>query len=237
MKKILLFVCCLCLSAFCFTPFVNCCFPELEHGGWCVLVAGEVAPVYVAARVTPVRGDGDVANFGEELLRRWEGTPDFDRIRAGVLADRHFPNREFQEARDAGEYVCWLATPYAFYEVDPCRCLDNPPDGIGCSAISGTLCLRFRQFEGGNSFEVRTLTGRPVSCSNCALYGIMCVIPEELLPHGQQAPLWRYISWDNLEPRIRDILQGQVRRIVDQMPNLRAENQDPSAIIMSSPVY
>ena len=106
MRKILLFVCCLCLSFFCFTPFVNCCFPELENGGWCVLVAGEDdprnGPVYVAARVAPVRGDGDVANFGEELLRSWEGNPDFDRIRAGILEDRRFPNRKLREAKDAG---------------------------------------------------------------------------------------------------------------------------------------
>lgn len=79
--------------------------------------------------------------------------------------------------------------------------------------------------------------GEPVIADNCALDGVMvCAAPGSTLCDEADC-CWRYISWDNLEPRIRDILQGQVRRLVDQMPNLRVENQDSSAIIMSLPVY
>lgn len=111
MKKILLFVCCLCLSAFCFTPFANCCFPELENGGWCVLVGGEddpeAGPVYVAARVAPV---------DDEFI-----PPCFQSFRN---SDSFF--MRVQKAKNAGEYVYSVSNSYAFYVVNPCQCPHTP---------------------------------------------------------------------------------------------------------------
>lgn len=289
MRKILLFVCCLCLSFFCFTPFVNCCFPELENGGWCVLVGledyPEAGPVYVAARVAPVRDGSEAPPVPEifpgllEAARGMTGRVGQGCCIQGLqivvtegmnveqeFRDRwrrkyEFPVRYFQEAKDAGEYVCWLLTPYAFYEVHPCGCLDNPPDGIGCSYMGSTLCLRFKRLEGGNSFEVKTLRGAPVQADNCAECGILrpCIpVPEPdpsiLRANYTRIPeasyRWRYVSWDSLEPRIRNILQGQVRRIMGgyfplafqsgfsgEIPDMRLENRDLSRLIGQTPTY
>lgn len=288
MKKFLSFVCCLFLSIFFFTPLANCCFPELENGGWCVLVGAEdcpeAGPVYVAARVVPVR-DGSEAPAVPEIFpallqaaRRMTGrvgTCDIQGLEINVtegmdvereFRDRwrrkyEFPVEHLREARNAGEYVCWLLTPYAFYEVHPCMCMDNPHNGIGCSYMGSTMCLRFKQLGEGNSFEIRTLRGFPVQTTNCALCSIMspCISIPEPDPRIERVDYthipeasyrWRYVNWDNLEPRIRDILQGQVQRIMGgyfplafqegfsgEIPDMRAANQDLSRLIGSTPTY
>ena len=244
MRKILLFVCCLCLSFFCFTPFVNCCFPELENGGWCVLVGAEdnpeAGPIYVAARVAPVHGEGDVANLRveRELPRGLEGRPSFSLVRERVPMDRNFLNREFpardfQEAKDAGEYVCWLAVPYAFVVYgDFLASGTTHPDDY-------TLCLRFRQLEGGNSFEVRTLCGRPVVIGDDGLGAKMCPVSEQdLRIPVNMACRWRYVSWDDLQPSMRECLQGYMRSIMCiHRPEWLAANPSICDIIRTLPVY
>lgn len=222
MRKILLFVCCLCLSFFCFTPFVNCCFPELENGGWCVLVGGEddpeAGPVYVAARVAPV---------DDEFI-----PPCFQSFRN---SDSFF--MRVQKSKAAGEYVCSVSNSYAFYVVNPCQCHHTPENRIGYFLNDGTNYLCFKQLKGKNCFQVRTLWGEPVIADNCALDGVMvCAAPGSTLCDEADC-CWRYVSWDNLKPNIRDILQEQVCHIMGSMPHLQDENSYLGDVIMSSPVY